>query len=100
MMDTNVSSYIEKIIEIKPVLMSKFHVSHLSIFGSYARGNEKKSSDLDILISFSKIPSLFQFIGLKDYLTDSLGIEVDLVIREDLKPMLSGSILKEKVDVV
>lgn len=41
MMDTNVSSYIEKIIEIKPVLMSKFHVSHLSIFGSYARGNEK-----------------------------------------------------------
>ncbi len=94
------ASYVEKIYEIKPVLMSKFHVSHLSIFGSYARGNETTSSDLDILVSFSKNPSLFQFIDLKNYLTDSLGIEVDLVIREDLKPMLSVSILNEKVDVV
>jgi len=99
-MDKSVSFYIEKINKIKPVLVSKFHVSHLSIFGSYARGIVKKSSDLDILVSFSEIPSLFQFIDLKNYLTDSLGIEVDLVIREDLKPMLSVSILNEKVDIV
>lgn len=94
------SSYIDKINKIKPVLKSKFHVSHLSIFGSYARGNVKKTSDLDILVSFSKFPSLFQFIDLKIFLTEFLGIEVDLVIREDLKPMLSGSILNEKVDIV
>ena len=61
-----------------PHLTKKYHVKTLSLFGSYVHNQQNKNSDLDILVTFSQTPCLFTFIELQYYLTDLLGIEVDL----------------------
>ncbi len=99
-MDRELLSIIEKIKSIKHVLVDRFHVTTIAIFGSYARAEQKPESDLDILVSFSELPSLFEFIGIKEYLSDYLQKKVDLVIRADLKPDISQNILAEKIDII
>jgi uncharacterized protein len=81
-------------------LISRFHVSQLSLFGSYVRGEETPQSDLDILVYFSIMPSLFEFIELQIYLSETLHIKVDLAILEDLKPIISKNVLAEKITIV
>jgi len=80
--------------------------SHLSIqqlpgrfFGSYVRQEQAADSDVDVLISFSEPPGLLRFIALENHLTDLLGIQVDLVMRDALKPHLGQRILQEVVSV-
>jgi len=99
-MDLKLQSIIDKIEKVKPEMVDRFHLSHISIFGSYVRGEEKPESDIDILVSFSTLPSLFEFINLQLYLSDLLGKKVDLVILEDLKPRISQNILREKINIL
>ncbi len=80
-----------------PLLRENYYVSSLGIFGSYVHGEQDTDSDLDVLITFSETPSLLQFIALEDHLTDLLGIQVDLVMRDALKPHLGQRILEEVV---
>ena len=64
------------LIERKEELKRDYQVKDIGIFGSYVRGEQKKKSDLDILVEFdesSKL-SLLDFIGLENYLTDILGV--------------------------
>jgi uncharacterized protein len=82
-----------------PLLRENYYVSSLSLFGSYVHGEQDTDSDLDVLITFSETPSLLQFIALEDHLTDLLGIQVDLVMRDALKPHLGQRILEEVVTV-
>lgn len=91
---------IEKIEKMKPELISRFHVSQLSLFGSFVRGEETPESDLDVLVSFSIMPSLFEFVDLQIYLSEALDIKIDLVILEDLKPILASGVLDEKIKIV
>ena len=78
-----------------PKIKSQYNVTTLEIFGSFVRHEEKTNSDLDILVSFSKAPSLFKFIELEDYLSEILGVKVDLVIKSSLKPNIGKRILSE-----
>jgi uncharacterized protein len=75
------------------------NISYLGIFGSYIRGEQKEDSDLDILAEFSKEPDLLEFIGLKQELSEMLGVEVDLVMKGALKPRIGKRILEEVVQV-
>lgn len=81
----------------KSELRKKFHVRELGIFGSYARGHEKKSSDLDILVKFNANASLFDFIGLGNYLEEKLKIKVDVVSERGIRPELKNSIVKDVI---
>jgi uncharacterized protein len=88
---------IEKILKKnKSILHDKFKVEQIGLFGSYVRGDESKKSDVDILVEFSE-PVGWEFIDLKDFLEEILGIEVDLVTKKALKPQLKDKILKEVV---
>ena len=87
--------YIRKLHEMLPELKEKYHVSYLGIFGSYIRGEQKSESDLDILVEFSKTPTIFKFVNLENYLSDALGIKVDLVMKDALKPNIGKHILSE-----
>lgn len=78
-----------------PGLETQFHVHTLEVFGSFVRGDEKKKSDLDLLVTFDEVPTLFQFVALENYLSDSLGIRIDLVMKESLKPNIGKHILEE-----
>lgn len=78
-------------------LRRRYHVKSLGIFGSYVRGEQGRNSDLDLLVEFSRPPSLLEFVELRDYLTEVLGVKVDLVMRSALKPALGKQILSEVV---
>jgi predicted nucleotidyltransferase len=60
-----------------PVLQDRYGVRTLGLFGSYVRGEARASSDVDLLVGFSRTPSLFQLIELEQHLTDLLGVSVD-----------------------
>ncbi len=84
---------------LKPELKEKFKVKTIGFFGSYVRGEQKSSSDLDILVDFYEPISLFRYIELENFLSDMLGVKVDLVMRDALKPRIKNSILKEAIYV-
>jgi predicted nucleotidyltransferase len=71
----------------------------LELFGSYVRGEETAGSDLDLLVSFAETPTLFQFVALEQFLSDKLGVKVDLVMKEALKPRIGERILAEAREI-
>ncbi|MEW6557826.1 MAG: nucleotidyltransferase family protein [Elusimicrobiota bacterium] len=81
----------------KPVLKTKFDVKEIGIFGSIVRSKAKKRSDVDILVEFNKVPGIFEFIDLEDYLQKVLKKKVDLVRKKALRPELRDSILEETI---
>lgn len=90
-------SEIEQILKKnKPYLIKKFKVSKIGFFGSYARNEQSKASDIDILVNFSS-PIGWEFVDLKEYLEDILELNVDLVTIRALKSQLKDNILKEVV---
>lgn len=81
------------------MLVEQYNVASLELFGSYVRHEQQKDSDLDILVTFSKPPSLFKFVRLENHLSDTLGVKVDLVMKDSLKPAIGKNILREAVQV-
>lgn len=71
----------------------------IGLFGSYVKGEQKDTSDLDVLVDFYEPISLFRFIELEDFLTQQLGVKVDLVMRDALKPRIKDNILSEAIYV-
>lgn len=80
-----------------PYLQKIYHIEELSLFGSYVRNEQTDKSDVDILVSFTEAPSLFEFIELQDYIADHLQIKVDLVMKSAVKESMRKTILKETV---
>ena len=74
-----------------------FKAEVIGIFGSYARGEEKAGSDVDVLVNFDDGATLFDLVGLGDYLEEMLGIPVDVVSMRALHPMMSDDVLRELV---
>ncbi|MGB7630346.1 MAG: nucleotidyltransferase family protein [Candidatus Deferrimicrobium sp.] len=72
-------------------------VRSLSLFGSYARGQELPGSDIDLLVEFSAPIGLFAFVRLKGFLERILEREVDLVTSDAIKERYRESILKGAV---
>jgi predicted nucleotidyltransferase len=83
----------------KEELKKNYHVGELALFGSYVRNEQHKKSDVDVLVTFTETPDLFQFIELENYLTDLLGVKVDLVMKDGIKPRLKERILSEAIYV-
>ena len=82
-----------------PLLTEQYQVKSLGIFGSYVRQEQRPDSDLDLLVTFGEPPSLLRFIELENYLTDVLGVTVDLVMQDTLKRRIGERILNEVVPV-
>ncbi|HYV94446.1 MAG TPA: nucleotidyltransferase family protein [Chitinophagales bacterium] len=78
-----------------PYLQEKYSVSEIGVFGSYVRLENKEDSDLDILVKFDEYPSLFKYLDLQQYLTEKLGVKVDLVHKDSLKKYIGKRILSE-----
>jgi hypothetical protein len=78
-----------------PELRERYGVRELSLFGSYLRGEQRKCSDLDVLVEFDRAPSFFEFMRLERYLSELLKMKVDLVMKSALKPAIGRHILEE-----
>ncbi|MFA4843643.1 MAG: nucleotidyltransferase family protein [Candidatus Margulisiibacteriota bacterium] len=83
----------EKILKNKAQIRG-FGVKRLGIFGSYAAGRPTKSSDIDVLVDFSK-KSFDNYMDLKFFLELLFKKEIDLVTRAALKPLIKPNILKQ-----
>lgn len=83
----------------RPFLAEKYGVKVLGVFGSYIRHEERPDSDLDILIELDDPPriSLIGLVELEDYLSQLLGIKVDLAIKKNLKKRIGIRILEETI---
>ena len=84
-----------KKIEENNETIKKFGVRKIGLFGSYARGEQQKLSDIDILVEFEKGKKTFDnYMDLKFFLEDLFDCNVDLVIKEAIKPRLKPYILE------
>ncbi|MBU1622920.1 MAG: nucleotidyltransferase family protein [Candidatus Woesearchaeota archaeon] len=83
-------------------LLKKYGVVRAGIFGSYARGEQKKKSDLDLLIEVKKKSkfSLFDLVGLEMKLEQKLGKKVDLLTYNGINHRLKEMILSEEVKIL
>jgi len=81
-------------------LLLPYQPVRIGIFGSYARGENKKKSDLDILVKFKDQIGLLKLVQIEQALSDSLGISVDLITENALKnPRLMKSIEHELITI-
>jgi len=85
------------LVQNKSLLQERYRVQELGVFGSYVRQEQTESSDVDVLVEFSETPSLLKFVNLENYLSDNLGVKVDLVHKAGLKPRIGERILAEVV---
>jgi len=77
---SRLQKFIDILREQRPILAEQYNVATLEVFGSFVRHEQRKDSDLDILVTFNKTPSLLKFVNLENHLSDKLGVKVDLVI--------------------
>jgi predicted nucleotidyltransferase len=88
-----------RIHEQKSFLKEKFKVKSISVFGSYLREEQHEESDIDILVEFYDTIDLFKFVELEYFLSDILERNVDLVMKDTLKPRIRDRILEEAVAI-
>ncbi len=96
---TSLDELQRKIRELYPILAERYQVSSMALFGSYVRGEQRPDSDLDVLVTFRETPGLFKLLQLEHFLSDVLGVQVDLVMKESLKPRIGKHILEEAVPI-
>jgi predicted nucleotidyltransferase len=83
----------------KQQLMATYRLARLELFGSCARGDQTPASDVDILVEYETPPGLFDFVRLKAALAGLLGVEVDLVMKDALRPRIGRRVLREAIPV-
>lgn len=84
--------------KIIPILKRQ-GVLKAAIFGSFARGEETKNSDLDLLVKMPKSKTFLDMAGLKVELEDKLGREVDLVEYDAIRPLIKEQVLRDKQEI-
>lgn len=97
------SKDLKEIMEILKSLDSSikhnYHAEIIGLFGSYSRGEQKKGSDVDILVKFYEGATLFDFVGLANFLEEKLNLKVDVVSERALRKELKDQIFKEVVTI-
>ncbi|MHB1665297.1 MAG: nucleotidyltransferase family protein [bacterium] len=85
----------------KDEIYKKYKIKDIAVFGSYVKGKADENSDLDILVELESTAnlSLLGYIGLENYLSSLLGIKVDLVEKNGLKPFIGERILNEAMHI-
>jgi len=79
---------------IKPILESN-GVEFAGFFGSFSRGEERRDSDIDLLVRFKKPVGLFKLVGLEMALSEKLGRAVDLVTEGFISPFIKDEVMKD-----
>jgi len=80
-------------------LRKKYKVREIGIFGSYARNENTRNSDIDILVDFEVTPDLLTFIEIENYLEHILKAKIDLVRKPVIRKEIRDAVLKELVTV-
>lgn len=87
---------IETLRSHEPEIRKRFYVKRIGVFGSFARGEQKETSDVDILVEFEK-PTFDNFMNLAFFLEDLFQRKVDLVTPNSLSPYIGPHVKNEVV---
>ena len=85
--------------KITPILKRQ-GVIRAAVFGSFARGEETKNSDIDFLMEISKSKTFLDLVGLKLEMEDKLGRKVDIVEYGSIHPLIKKEVLKEQKKIL
>ncbi len=96
---TNLETLLRKLQTLKPILVDRYKAREIGIFGSFVRGEQSASSDIDVLVDFEEAADLFDLLGLALYLEEELQRKVDVVPKRALRPELRESVLHELVSL-
>jgi predicted nucleotidyltransferase len=80
---------------LKPSLHARFGVCEIGVFGSWVRGEQKFSSDIDVLVDFDRDIGLFEIMELEEYLEEVFGCKVDVAVKRSLRKYIGQHILAE-----
>ncbi len=93
----------KKILEILeaefPFIKKAYQVNKVGLFGSYAREEQNEASDIDLLVEFVTPISFFTLFKLEDYLSDKLGVKVEIVTPRALKELIIPTIMRDVIYV-
>lgn len=81
---TNLATIKQILTKLKPELIEKYHVSSIGLFGSIVRDDFSHSSDIDIIVDFSR-PIGIEFVDLADFIEKKLNKNIDLVSKNGVK---------------
>jgi len=95
----NASHVMKLLAEAKPILMQRYGVTRLALFGSTAHDTARDDSDVDILVAFDGPATSERYFGVQFYLEDLFGRPVDLVTEKALRAELRPFIEQEAVHV-
>lgn len=88
---------IEILNEVKDEVKGKYRAEIKGIFGSYARGDEKKTSDIDIIVDFEKGADLFDLVETSIFLEEKLSCKVDIIPRDSIRSEIKELVLQETI---
>lgn len=83
----------------RDILAEKYGVAVVGVFGSYARGEQKGRSDIDLLVEILYPISLLELVGAEIYLSEVLSIKVDLIPKRDVREELRETIFAETLTI-
>lgn len=85
----------------KAHLAERYGVKRIGVFGSYARGEQRPDSDLDLLIELERPTriTLLDLVDLQEHLSERLQVEVDLALKGNLRPRIGERIQQEVIPV-
>ena len=96
---TNRNEIIGRLRSLKNTLATQYHIQRIALFGSTARENSSRNSDVDILVDFDEKATLFHLSGAAIFLEEQLGRKVDIVPRRSLRKELRERVLSEAIAV-
>ena len=86
----------EKILDI----LKKYGVKRAAVFGSFARGDFRADSDIDLIVELEEGRSLLDLAGLKIEIEERLGKRVDILTFNSINPFLKEQIFREKIELL
>jgi predicted nucleotidyltransferase len=95
--DISLEQITETLRRHKERLQQNHGIEEIGVFGSFVRGEQKKRSDIDVLVEFEEVPGLIEFIQIEEDLHRLLKKKVDLVRKGALRPELKDRILNEVI---
>ena len=95
----NKTKILKILTDLKGEIRQKYKAQIKGIFGSYARDEQKDTSDIDILVDFEEDADLFDFTGLALFLEEKLNLHADIIPEKSLRKEIKSSVLKEVIRV-
>ena len=95
----NTEDVLIRLRELKPEVTARFRAKEIGLFGSFVRGEQNRSSDIDVLVEFEEEADLFDLVGMALFLEERLQRKVDVVPKRALRPELQEPVFGEVIAV-